>query len=129
MAHRNGQWRRPVALALLSMSVIATAACGSKTVNQILADPSRYRNKNVSVSGSVEESFSFANRGAYRINDDTGQLWVISNGGVPRKGARVTVKGRIQEGFNIGSLGDRINLPAGVGSGLVMMETSHKAKN
>ena len=129
MTHRNGQWRRPVALALLSLSVVATAACGPKTVNEILADPSRYRNKDVTVSGAVEESFSFANRGAYRINDDTGQLWVISNGGVPRKGARVTVKGRIQEGFNMGSLGDRIKLPAGVGSGLVMMESSHKAKN
>ena len=72
---------------------------------------------------------SFADRGVYRINDDTGQLWVMSTGGVPRKGARVTVKGRIQEGFNLGSLGDRIKLPAGVGSGLVMVESSHKAKN
>lgn len=127
--HGNSQCRRHMVLALLTTSVLATVACGSKTVNQILADPSRYRNQDVSVSGTVEESFSFANQGVYRINDDTGQLWVISNGGVPRKGARVTVKGRIQEGFNLGSLGDRINLPAGVGSGLVLRETSHKAKN
>ena len=129
MTYPTGTWRRPVVLALLAIAV-ATAACGPKTVNQILADPSRYRNSDVTVSGRVEESFSFANRGVYRINDDTGQLWVVStSSGVPRKGARVTVKGRIQEGFNMGSLGDRINLPAGVGSGLVMMESSHKAKN
>jgi hypothetical protein len=48
---------------------------------------------------------------------------------VPRKGARVTVKGTIREGFNLGTLGDRISLPAAIGSGLVMMESSHNAKN
>jgi hypothetical protein len=50
---------------------------------------------------------------------------VVSDRGTPRKGARVTVKGTIREGFNLGSLGDQINLP-GVGVGLVLMESSHK---
>ena len=54
---------------------------------------------------------------------------MVSDRGVPRKGAQVTVKGTIREGFNLGTLGDRINLPAGIGSGLVMMESSHKASN
>jgi hypothetical protein len=48
---------------------------------------------------------------------------------VPRKSARVTVKGTIRDGFNLGSLGDRINLPPGVSAGMVLMETSHKAGN
>ena len=69
---------------------------------------------------------SFANRGAYSIGDESGLLWVVSDRGVPRKGARVTVQGTIREGFNLGSLGDRINLPAGL-PGLVMMESSHSA--
>jgi hypothetical protein len=43
-------------------------------------------------------------------------------------GARVTVKGTIRDGFNLGSLGDRVKLPAGVDSGLVMMASSHKAQ-
>jgi hypothetical protein len=75
---------------------------------------------------SVVDSYSVANRGAYRIGDETGQLWVVSDRGAPRKGAHVTVKGTIREGFNFGGLGDRINLPAGL-SGLVMVESSHKA--
>ena len=78
------------------------------------------------MSGSVVDSYSFANRGAYRLGDESGQLWVVSDRGVPRTGARVTVQGTIREGFNLGSLGDRMNLPAGL-SGLVMMESSHKA--
>ena len=117
---------RCVAVTVLSMSALVSAACASTSVNRILADPSHYRDREVRVSGEVVDSYSFANRGAYRIGDQSGQLWVVSDRGVPRKGARVTVQGTIREGFNLGSLGDRINLPA-IGSGLVLMESSHKA--
>jgi hypothetical protein len=68
-----------------------------------------------------------ANQGAYRIDDSTGQLWVVSDKDPPRKGARVTVKGTIREGFNLGSLGDQIK-PWGIGVGLVLFESSHTAK-
>jgi hypothetical protein len=118
------------ALIVLTLTLLMSTACASaRTVNQILADPSRYRNRDVKVSGSVVDSYSFANRGVYKIDDTTGQVWVVSDRGVPRKGARVTVKGTIREGFNLGSLGDRINLPPGVGVGLVISESSHKARN
>lgn len=116
-------------LIVLAAGALASTACASKTVNQILADPSRYRNRTVRLSGAVVDSYSFANRGVYRIDDGTGELWVVSEVGVPRRSARVTVKGRVLEGFNLGGLGDRINLPPGVGAGLVLMESSHKAKN
>ena len=116
-----------VALAILAVSTLVSA-CASRTINRLLADPSRYRDRQVQLSGVVVDSYSLANRGAYRIDDNTGQLWVVSETGTPRKGARVTVSGTIREGFNLGSLGDRINLPAGL-SGLVMIESSHKAGN
>ena len=120
---------RAVVVTVLSVSALASAACASRTVNQVLADPSRYRDREVRLSGAVVDSYSFVNRGAYRIDDGTGQLWVVSDKGVPRTSARVTVTGTIREGFNLGSLGGRINLPQGIGSGLVLMESSHKAKN
>ena len=120
---------RAVVAAALSVSALASAGCASRTVNQVLADPSRYRDREVQLSGAVVDSYSFVNRGAYRIDDGTGQLWVVSDKGVPRTSARVTVKGTIREGFNLGSLGGRINIPQGIGSGLVLMESSHKAKN
>jgi hypothetical protein len=118
---------RFVGAAILAVSALVSAACASMTINQVLADPSRYNNRQVRLSGSVVDSYSLANRGAYRIADDTGQLWVVSDRGTPRKGARVTVHGTIREGFNLGSLGNQINLP-GVGVGLVLMESSHKAR-
>ena len=126
---RRMRWLRSVGLTILALSALASGACAAKTINHVLADPGRYRNRTVQLSGAVVDSYSLANRGAYRIDDDTGQLWVVSDRGTPRKGARVTVKGTIREGFNLGSLGDRINLPPGVGSGLVLMESSHRAKD
>ena len=117
---------RTAAAVVLSVSALVSTACASTSVNRILADPSRYRDREVRVSGSVVDSYSFANRGAYSLSDESGVLWIVSDRGVPRKGARVTVQGTIREGFNLGSLGDRVNLPA-IGSGLVLMESSHKA--
>ena len=124
--------RRTVHFALLTILVagaLTSAACAStRTINQLLADPARYRDDTVQLSGEVVDSYSVANRGAYQIDDGTGRLWVVSEHGVPRKSARVTVKGKVQEGFNFGSLGDLINLPAGIAAGMVLLESSHKAK-
>ena len=124
---KNMSWLRSTALMAIALGTVASSACALKSINQILVDPSRYQDREVRVSGAVAESYSFAGRGAYRIDDQSGKLWVISERGVPRNGARVVVKGRVRDGFNFESLGDRINLPAGLGSGLVLMESSHKA--
>lgn len=112
-------------LALL-MGVLGSTACASVTINKVLADPGRYRDQDVTVSGEVSDSFSAMSRGAYRLRDGSGQLWVVSEHGVPRNGARVVVKGKIREGFNLSGFGDR--LPAGLGSGLVLVESSHRAR-
>lgn len=112
--------------AVALLAVLGSGACASVTVNKVLADPSRYRDREVNVSGEVSDSFSVMSRGAYRLKDGSGQLWVVSENGVPRNGARVVVKGKIREGYNLSGLGDR--LPAGLGSGLVLVESSHKAR-
>ena len=114
---------------MLAVSVTALSGCAVKTVNQIITDPSHYRNREVRVAGDVVDSYSVADRGAYRLDDGTGQIWIVSDGGVPRTSARVSVKGTIREGFNLGVLGDRIPFPPGMASGLVLMESSHKAQN
>ena len=123
--------RRAVHFALLALLVAgaltSTACASTRTINQLLADPGRYRNDTVKLSGEVIDSYSIADRGAYQIDDGTGRLWVVSEHGVPRKSARVSVKGTVREGFNFGTLGDLIKLPAGIAAGMVLMESSHKA--
>ena len=117
--------RTGVLIALAAMSLLL-AACEQKTINQILAEPQRYANRDVGVTGTVLQSYSVLGRGAYQIEDGTGKLWVISDKGVPRKGARVGVNGKIKDGFDLGGL---IKLPAGIGTGLVMIESQHRAKD
>ena len=121
-------------LTVLSLAVglaLATFGCAQKTVNDVLADPGRYAQKEISLEGDVVESFSVAGHGFYRIEDPTGRLWVFSNRGVPRKGASVKVKGRIHDGFDLTSLGGFLDLPEPIRerieSGLLMVESSHKA--
>jgi hypothetical protein len=119
--------KRSGIIALAVVTVFSTA-CASRSINQVLADPGRYANKQVTVSGSVVDSYSVVGRGAYQLEDKSGRLWVVSDSGVPRKGARVSVKGTVREGFSLGAVGDSIKLPPAIGSGLVLMESSHKAK-
>ncbi|OYW04421.1 MAG: hypothetical protein B7X11_02920 [Acidobacteria bacterium 37-65-4] len=105
---------------------LALAACATMTVNRVLQDPSRYRNREVTLSGEVRDSFSLMNRGVYRIEDRTGSMWVVSDHGVPRRGARVTVTGVIREGFNLGPIASQ--LPRGARSGVVLVERNHRVR-
>ncbi len=118
--------RRTFGIFLLAGLALFLTACEQKTINQILADPQRYANKDVGIVGNVVQSYSVLGRGAYQVDDGTGKLWVVSDKGVPRKGARVSVKGKIRDGFDLGSL---VKLPEAVGAGLVMMESKHKAES
>ena len=122
----NTKW-----LLLASLIAVVGLGCAQKTVNDVLADPSRYARKDISLEGQVVESFSVAGHGFYRIEDPTGRLWVFSNQGVPRKGAKVRVKGRIHDGFDLTSLEGFLKLPEPIKerieTGLLMVESSHKA--
>lgn len=115
-------------IAFVLALALATVGCAGVTINKVLADPGKYRNDQVTVPGTVTESASVMGRGAYRINDGDQSLWVITTGGAPRKGARVNVTGRVQEGYDLGFLGNVIKLPGSVQSGVVLIESSHKAR-
>ena len=113
-------------LMLLLPLVLVLVGCETKSINEIMADPQRYAHREVGVVGKVVRSVSVLGKGAYEVDDGTGKLWVVSDKGVPREGARVGVKGKIRDGFNLGGL---IKLPEVVRSGLVMIESEHKARN
>ena len=119
------RWRIGLVLVLALMA----AGCAATSINQVLADPGKYRNDTVTVRGTVTESASVLGKGAYRITDGNQGLWVITNGGAPRKGARVNVTGRVQEGYDLSGLGRVINLPGSIQSGVVLIESSHKARD
>ena len=78
----------------------------------MLADPAKYRDQSVTVRGTVDQSASLMGRGAYRITDGDQSLWVVTASGAPRKGARVDVTGRLQDGYDLSAFGNAIKLPA-----------------
>ncbi|MFN2598273.1 MAG: hypothetical protein ABR563_13925, partial [Pyrinomonadaceae bacterium] len=58
---------RSVAVAFALLCAMSAAALAKKTVNEIKADPGRYRNKTVSVEGRVTDSYGVLGNGAYEI--------------------------------------------------------------
>jgi hypothetical protein len=116
--------RRVALLLPVLVSALLLSGCERKSINQIKADPGRYANREVAVVGHVVQSVSILGRGAYEVDDGTGRLWVVSQTGVPRKGAKVAVRGTIRDAFNLGSF---VKLPDRLSAGMVMMENEHKA--
>lgn len=117
------------AFLVLAGMVLFLPGCEQKSIKHILADPQRYANHEVAVVGKVVRSYSVLGHGAYEVDDGTGTLWVIARSGVPREGVRAGVKGTIRVGFNLGELGSLLKLPEAVQSGVVLIETEHKAED
>jgi len=120
---------RRIGAGLVVGLTLAAAGCATKSINQVLADPAKYRNESVTVRGTVDQSASVMGKGAYRITDGDQSLWVVTGSGAPRKGARVDVTGRIQDGYDLSTFGSAIKLPGSLQSGLVLIESSHKARD
>jgi hypothetical protein len=93
---------------LLTLVVVAgsliLAACPTRTsIERINRDPGRYVGKEVAIAGHVTTSFGALGTGVFEVDDGTGRMWVFSERyGVPGNGARVGVRGRIEQGFNFG---------------------------
>ena len=83
------------------------AACPERTsIADIEANPSRFHNKQVAIAGTVQDSYGInipgtrLRGGAYKISDGTGSIWILTEEGVPNRGAQIGVKGRIGSGIN-----------------------------
>jgi hypothetical protein len=84
-------------------AAVVLTGCGSVRIGHILEEPNRYRDRTVHIEGRVDNSYSALVAGAYQVDDGSGRIFVLSGGGVPRRGARVSVKGKVVEGITFGS--------------------------
>jgi hypothetical protein len=92
---------------LVVLMGLFAAACPERTsIGDIEANPSRYQNKEVAIAGTVKDSYGVnipgtrVRGGAYKIDDGTGAIWVVTEDAVPSKGAQIGVKGVIGNGVN-----------------------------
>ena len=81
-----------------------TTGCALSLRNPHIADlrdnPGRYQNHSVSIDGVVTSSWGLplVPFRMYKVEDGTGEVTVLSQGSrIPTRGARVRVKGRVNE--------------------------------
>jgi hypothetical protein len=94
-------------IALLGASLITGCAARGVRIAELKDQPDKYDDKRVRVTGVVTNSWGipFVPFQFYNVDDGTGQIAVISRSGrSPSKGARVEVKGKINE---VGVFGGR----------------------
>ncbi|MCS7309425.1 MAG: hypothetical protein NZ741_04320, partial [Armatimonadetes bacterium] len=68
-------------------------------IRDILSHPDRYSGRIVSVRGVVTDSYGLMGVAGYRLRDETGELWVVSDKGAPPEGTRKTVRGEVVQMF------------------------------
>lgn len=107
--------RLPKAFALLALLIaLLVAGCNSHTdkISDLLNNPSGYAGKDVTVAGEVTKiyelplglsNFGISNLAAYRVNDGTGQVWVVSHAGAPVVGDKVGIRGSVRPEGRIGT--------------------------
>lgn len=98
---------RSFLLVIALFTAVFAAACPERvSIADISANPSRYADKDVAIAGTVRDSYGVSipgtpiRGGAYKIDDGTGSIWILTEDSVPTKGTQIGVKGRIGSGVN-----------------------------
>lgn len=101
---RRGAGGLATVLLLAAVALTAVAGCRSTMpIGRLLDDPHRFDGRDVRVEGEVVRAAGALGYGVYQVDDGTGTLVVVSEGGgVPREGARVRVDGRFQALLTVG---------------------------
>jgi len=85
---------------LLTVLAAACATTRSPRIAELRANPGRYQNHSVSISGVVTSSWGvpLVPYRMYKIDDGSGEVTVLSqNTRMPTRGAHVKVKGKIED--------------------------------
>ena len=97
---------KTILLSLLLMTVAFATACPERrSIADIESNTSKYLNKEVAVAGVVKDSYGInvpltnIRGGVYKIDDGTGTILIFTQNSVPKKGAQIGVKGRLQDGI------------------------------
>ena len=92
-------------LFLVAGLALAALGCkGTTSIKTLLDDSSRFNGQTVRIAGDVQRAAAVLGVGAYQVNDGTGTITVVTEGGgAPREGAKVGVEGTLRSAFTIGS--------------------------
>ena len=94
-------------LAAMVFAAALVTGCAARAANigEVKSNPGRFVDRNVSIEGVVTESWGLplVPYKMYKVDDGTGEITVVSDDDrVPSKGARVRVKGKLQDVATLG---------------------------
>ena len=91
-------------LLLFVLAALLFSGCiGQEKISTILQNPEKYEGKIVTIKGKVTEvlSIPLISQGFYKVEDNTGTIWVVTKTGAPSKGNEVTITGKVETAFKI----------------------------
>jgi hypothetical protein len=71
-------------------------------ISDILADPARYEDQTIELSGEVTDAMGLFSVGLYSLSDGTGEIHVMTTSGLPATGTKLTVRGTVSSGVTFG---------------------------
>jgi len=94
--------------------MLLVSGCTKTTkTGDITANSAQYNGKTVNISGYVGDTIWNAptGRGAYQVNDGSGNIWVVTSKDPPAKGVKISVTGTVSPAFTLGdkTLGTVVN--------------------
>jgi len=94
----------PWLLLSLAALLLLSGCKGATPIKTLLDDPSHFDGQTVQIAGSVTQAIGILGTGEYQLDDGTGRIYVVSKeGGAPREGAKVAVKGVFHAAFTVGT--------------------------
>jgi len=95
--------RRALRTFLLTLVVFLVGCPQQVKIGDLISNPSHYADKEVTIVGTVTSNFDIFGSGGFELDDGSGKIWVLSDKfGVPSKGVRAGITGRVSKGVNIG---------------------------
>lgn len=85
--------------------ILMASSCStivSTPIRKIIENPRDYSGKAVVVRGEVTEIFGLFFVKYFVLNDNTGEITVVTQRPLPKKGTKIRVKGTVQEAFSLG---------------------------
>ncbi|MBI3805781.1 MAG: hypothetical protein HY282_18670 [Nitrospirae bacterium] len=72
-------------------------------IGEIQGHPRDWVGKTVQVAGEVKDAYSLVLYKYFILTDGTGEIQVVTSKPLPRKGERLNIQGKVEEGFSFGS--------------------------
>lgn len=97
---RNIVWHRTALAVALAFTAACASVPGRPAIAQVQNEPGRFVERSVTLRGTVTTSWGVPMVGfnVFRLDDGTGEITVVSTDRrVPGRGARIEVKGKVQD--------------------------------